>query len=142
MWKLIVLFALVQLSYLNLDKKEEIILIIDDCQEWRVDLPSKWPEAFSIRKDLPKKEWVVLIHNWLKPEDKLSTLRLSFSEITNKKLIYSSELNYKDWTELRYGKDHEKIYILRPEDFCSQNRFLFDYKFTLHEVIIGTSESE
>ena len=131
-----------QFNYSHFDQGNEIILIIDDCEEWRVDLPSKWPEAFSIRKDLPKKEWIVLIYNWLKPEDQLSTLRLSFSEITNKKLIYSSELNYEDWTELRYGKDHEEIYILRPEDFCSQNRFLFDYKFTVYEVIIGTSESE
>ena len=117
---------------------------MDDCYNWSA-VPNnalKYKSDFIYSKNLPKNQSVSLGHIWFDPKPKPETKKISFSEINEMNRFYTSEMNYADWIEMRYRKDAVKIYILRPEDFCSQNRFVFDYKFKLYEVKIGTTDIE
>lgn len=142
MWKLII-SSLFVWNILSFDHENDILLIMDDCEKWNLQTNGlKYESDFIISKSLPENQSVSLGHMWFDPKPKPETKKISFSEINEMNRFFTSEMNYADWIELRYRKDAVKIYILRPEDFCSQNRFVFDYKFILYEVKIGTTDIE
>lgn len=142
MWKLIIIFSFIW-NILSFDHENDILLIMDDCEKWNLQTNGlKYESDFIISKSLPENQSVSLGHMWFDPKPKPETKKISFSEINEMNRFFTSEMNYADWIELRYRKDAVKIYILRPEDFCSQNRFVFDYKFILYEVKIGTTDIE
>jgi hypothetical protein len=140
MWKLI--FALALWLWINPSSSDPIILVADDCLQWRTIVPNKKSNRHSIVKSIPVFHRVMLIHDWMIPEDSLSTIDLTYSEILKLNPQFTSELTAADWDQLTYGKDKKKIFMLKPDDFCSEKRFSFDHKFTLLEVRIHLSGNE
>ena len=140
MWKLI--FTLVFWLGTNSFPSDSVILIVDDCTQWRKIDPYRISEKYSIAKSIPVFHRVILGHFWIYPEDSLTTIDLTYSEILKLNPQFTSELTTADWNQLTYGKDKKKIFMLKPEDFCSEKRFSFDQKFTLLEVRIHLSGDE
>lgn len=137
MWKLIVIIIIT--IYLNPVKINDTILIIDDCKGWRkMTNGLKYPENFILSKDIPREEMVSLGHAWYDPEQKLFTKTILFSEIVKNNPLYVSELDFKDWITLKNSK--EKIYVLLPEDYCSNKRFIHNQKLTLYEITLVLAE--
>jgi hypothetical protein len=141
MWKLIILIAFIPFAYSPEDTQGEIVLILDDCQNWRQGLKGKYPDAFSFSKSLENHESVGLIHGWLDPEKKLASRILTYPELLRMNPIFTSELSYSDWNDL-LNSPKKKFYILRPDDYCSKRRFEYRYEFTLYEVVISLSSKE
>jgi len=121
---------------------EYLILIADDCSKWsKYDLQKK-EGNFGFSKDILGFHFLGLTHAWLFPEDKLSIVNMTYSRIMNSIHKYSSELTPKDWLELDSNKDKKKIYMLKPDDYCSEKRFVFNQEFVLYEVRIHLSGDE
>lgn len=136
MWTIILSLILLCFNF----EDKPIILLINDCKEWNnVDLKNL-KEQFGITKDMKKFGFVGLGHMWIEPERKLSSIHMTFSEIQNSSPIYSSELSPEDWVNLSHGK--EKVFIMKPNDFCSEKRFYFNHDFELLEVLITYSGEE
>lgn len=121
---------------------DHLILIADDCSMWsKYDLQKK-EGHFGFSKDIPGYYSFSLTHAWLFPKDKLATLNMTFAQIMVSNHQYSSELTPKDWLELDSNGDKKKIYLLRPDDYCSEKRFVFNQEFVLYEVRIHLSGDE
>jgi hypothetical protein len=143
MWKLIILTSLIWNS-LFFEHESFVVLILDDCQNWRA-VPNnalKYKSDFIYSKDLSKNQSVSLGHMWYDPKPKPETKTVIYSEIIKMTPIYTSELSYEDWWKLKSQEDHIKIFILKPEDFCSDKRFSFSHAFTLYEVKFSVSANE
>jgi len=140
MWILILSFFL--WSSPGNNQTDYSILIIDDCSKWEKIDPYKISDRYSIARSIPVFHTVWISHNWLFPEDKLSIVNMTYSQILKMNPQYTSELNTEDWNQLAYGKDKKKIYMLRPDDYCSEKRFVFNQEFVLYEVRIFLSGDE
>jgi hypothetical protein len=140
MWKLIL--VLVIWLYPISDPSDYIILIADDCMQWRKIDPYRKSDRFSIVKSTRDFHRIMLIHYWIFPEDSLSKINMRYSDILEQNPRYTSELKKEDWFELAYGKDKKKLFLLRPDDFCSGRRFVLNQEFTLYEFSIGLSGDE
>lgn len=143
MWKLIILSSFIW-SVLSYDQKDFVVLIMDDCQNWHA-VPNnalKYESDFIYSKDLPDNQSISLGHMWYNPKPKPATKSMSYSEIIQMRAIYTSELDYEDWRKLEIIKDKNKVFVLKPEDFCSQKRFLFNHQFTLYEITFSVSAHE
>lgn len=120
-------------------ENRDVILIIEDCTDWKkITHGLKYPENFILNKDKPREEMVSLGHAWFDPEQKLFTKTILFSEIVKNNPLYVSELDFKDWITLKNSK--EKIYVLLPEDYCSNKRFIHNQKLTLYEITLVLAE--
>jgi hypothetical protein len=119
-----------------------LILIADDCSKWSKYDFNQEEVQFGLSKDILDYNFLGLTHSWLFAKDKLSVINMTYSEILKMNPKYSSELTPKDWDHMAHGKDKKKIYILIPEDYCSERRFVFKHKFVLYEVRIGLSGNE
>ncbi|WP_338221175.1 hypothetical protein [Algoriphagus sp. oki45] len=64
---------------------------------------------------------------------------MTFSQIMESDPIYTSQLNHHDWRNL--ARENVRVYILIPEDYCSEKRFLHDHQFTLYEVRVHVTAS-
>jgi hypothetical protein len=140
MWLLIL--TLLWLNNPETNQKEYTILIVDDCTNWNEIVRPSSTTFYSITKEVPVFNHVRLSHFWLFPEDSLTKIRMRYSEILNKNPRYTSKLTTEDLSQLAYGKDKKKVFILRPIDYCSSKRFAFNQEFTLYEVRIGLSGDE
>ncbi|MFN3758360.1 MAG: hypothetical protein ACK4SF_04010 [Algoriphagus aquaeductus] len=138
MWKLVILYIF--LNVFNTDSP--IIIIIDDCKNWREVKLNPNSEKYAIIKDIPIFHTVSLSHNWLNDENQLLRKTLSLVEIKKFSSFYSSELGPNNWNKLLEYSKTRKIFILKPIDFCSQKRFLFNTKFELLEVNIHLGGDE
>jgi hypothetical protein len=139
MWKLIatIIFSV----YLNIVPNNYTILIIDDCTGWeKMTNGLKYTENFILTRGIPKEESVSLGHVWFDPEQKLLTKTLSFIEINEANPLYVSELDFEDWTAFNNSKEKGKIFVLLPEDYCSNKRFINNQKFTLYEITLVLAE--
>lgn len=65
---------------------------------------------------------------------------MRYADILEQKPKYTSELNADDWIKL--DNEKRKIYLLRPDDFCSGKRFVLNQEFTLYEVRVRLSGPE
>jgi hypothetical protein len=65
---------------------------------------------------------------------------MRYAEILEQNPRYTSELNADDW--LKLDNEKRKIYLLRPDDYCTRKRFVFNQEFTLYEVRVGLSGPE
>ncbi len=72
----------------------------------------------------------------------MSIISMTYSQILKMNPQYTSELDTEDWDQLAYGEDKKKIYMLRPDDYCSEKRFVFNQEFVLYEVRIHLSGDE
>lgn len=138
MWSLILLLVFSLTTYTS---SEHVILIVDDCQDW-YEIPSSSYEKeegkFTISKgDTPSFRKVMLIHGWIDPGDKLATLSMTYPEILRVPHVFSSDLSSDDWTELS-----GKMFIVRPEDYCSGKRFIHNHNFKVYEAIIHVTRDE
>ncbi len=139
MWKLIVL-PLFICNILFFNHSEFVILILDDCQDWS-SVPNnalRTKSDFIYSKDLPKNKSVSIGHSWNEPKLKPETKSVSYSDLNNKEIFYSSEMSFENWDILK----DRKVFVLKPEDFCSSKRFEFGYQFVLYEVKIIVSYEE
>jgi hypothetical protein len=139
------IFLLGSFDY-KIECKEEynIVLIMDDCYNWSA-VPNnalKYKSDFIYSKNLPKNQLVSLGHIWFDPKPKPATQTISYSEIIKMEPNYTSEMNFEDWSELKSRKDSSMVFILKPEDFCSEKRFSFNHQFTLYEVKFRITEYE
>jgi hypothetical protein len=82
----------------------------------------------------------MLIHDWMIPEDSMSKINKRYADIMEQNPRYTSELNADDW--IRLDNEKRKIYLLRPDDFCSEKCFVLNQEFPLYEVRIGLSGKE
>lgn len=122
-------------------ENRDIILIIEDCTGWKkITNGLKYPENFILNKDNPREESVSLGHAWFDPEQKLLTKSLSFSEIVEANPLYVSEFDFEDWIALNNSKEKGKIYVLLPEDYCTNKRFIQNQKLALYEITLVLAE--
>jgi hypothetical protein len=97
---------------------------------------------FGFSKSTPDFHLVGLSHGWIFPEDSLSKINMRYADILEQNPRYTSKLKKEDWIELAYGKDKKKLFLLRPDDYCSGRRFVLNLEFTLYEVRLGLSGPE
>jgi hypothetical protein len=143
MWKIIALTLFV-CNILFFNHSEFVILILDDCQDWD-EVPNnalKDKSDFIYSKYFPDNLSVSIGNRWYEPKPKPSTQSMSFPEIIKMGAILTSELDYHDWRNLESIKDQNKIFVLKPNDFCSEKRFLFNHQFTLYEITFSVSAPE
>lgn len=119
-----------------------LILIADDCSKWSKYDFNQEEVQFGLSKDIIGYNFLGLTHSWLFPNDKLSIINMTYSEILKMNPKFSSELSPKDWEQLAYGKEKKKIYMLKPDDYCSEKRFVYNEEFVLYEVRIHLSGDE
>jgi len=139
MWKLILLLTLWLAT--TPSPSESIILIADDCSKWYISIIKK-KGHFGISKSTPGIHSVRLVYGWITPEDSLSKINMRYADILEQNPRYTSELKKEDWIELTFGKNKKKIFLLRPDDYCTRNRFVLNQEFTLYEVRMGLSGDE
>lgn len=130
MWRLIL--YLIILPFFDSFSKKEVILILNDCENWELYNYRVDKNHFSYSKEFKDFPFVSMGHAWIDEEYKLSTKSLNFSEIIDSDPIYTSQLSLNDWYSVQ--REYEKIFILIPEDYCSEKRVLHGYEFTLYEV--------
>jgi hypothetical protein len=82
----------------------------------------------------------MLIHDWMIPEDSMSKINVRYADILEQNPRYTSELKKEDW--LKLDNDKRKIFLLRPDEYCSRKRFVFNQQFTLYEVRVRLSGTE
>jgi hypothetical protein len=138
MWRL----AITLLFYNLFLPPKDIILVIDDCKKWNEIKLNPIDGRYSIFKEISKFHHTTLSHNWMNPEDKLATIHLTYQEMLNYQPIFSSDLSSEDWYDLMSKTRTRKMFILKPNDFCSNKRFIFGEKFELLEVRISLGGDE
>ena len=138
MWNLILLLTLWLAP--TPSPSDSIILIADDCTQWRMSILHKKKGYFGFTKSTPDFHLVGISHGWIFPEDSLSKINMRYAEIMEQNPRYTSELKKEDWIKL--DNEKRKIYLLRPDDFCSEKRFVLNQEFPLYEVRIGLSGKE
>jgi hypothetical protein len=138
MWKLILVLAIWLAP--NPAPSDYIILIADDCTNWGKIDPYRKTARYSIVKSTPDFQSIMLIHDWMLPEDSLSKINMRHADILEQNPRYTSELKKEDW--LKLDNDKRKIYLLRPDEYCSRKRFVFNQQFTLYEVRVRLSGTE
>ena len=138
MWKLILVLAIWLAP--NPAPSDYIILIADDCTNWGKIDPYRKTARYSIVKFTPDFQSIMLIHDWMLPEDSLSKINMRHADILEQNPRYTSELKKEDW--LKLDNDKRKIFLLRPDDYCSRKRFVFNQQFTLYEVHVRLSGTE
>jgi hypothetical protein len=138
MWKLILVLAIWLAQ--NPAPSDYIILIADDCTNWGKIDPYRKTARYSIVKSTPDFQSIMLIHDWMLPEDSLSKINMRHADILEQNPRYTSELKKEDW--LKLDNDKRKIYLLRPDEYCSRKRFVFNQQFTLYEVRVRLSGTE
>lgn len=137
MWKLILVSSF--LSFLVISREKSTFIILDDCDKWNKRFQGNYDQHFSYSREVEKIGLVGFIFGWIDENDKLSTKSQTFSEIVESNPVYTSQLSYRDWYSL--AKENERIFILIPEDYCSEKRFFYNYEFTLYEVRLHVSAS-
>ncbi|MFN4000306.1 hypothetical protein [Algoriphagus sp.] len=140
MWKLIFILSAI-LLFLSPKKEESFYIIVDDCRNWRIGTPGKLQDQFSFYKQTENNRLIIIGHGWIEPSAKLSTEKIAISQIMEKKPIYTSTLDDEAWFRILQDSNR-KLFILRPDDFCSGKRFVFNQEFTLYEAIISITRSE
>lgn len=121
--------------------KKEVIFILDNCEDWdRFNFQHETSQFFyySENNDFPL---ISMVHAWIEEEYKLSTKSLTYPEIMDSVHLFTSQLKLKDWYELSLDSG-PKVFILIPEDYCSEKRFIYDNKFTLYEVHLNVTREE
>ena len=140
MWQLVIIL-LINLFPLNSDI---YIIIVDECSKWK-KINHTWKmedklsneKMFTYEKDVMDLPFVSISRTWLKDKDKLDTKRLTLKEIKKSNLFLTSEFSAKDWIEFVDKIKDQKIYLVTPEEYCSEKRFAFQSEFTLYEVQIS-----
>jgi len=138
MWKLILVLAIWLAP--NPAPSDYIILIADDCTNWGKIDPYRKTTRYSIVKSTPDFHSIMLIHDWMIPEDSMSKINVRYADILEQNPRYTSELKKEDW--LKLDNDKRKIFLLRPDEYCSRKRFVFNQQFTLYEVRVRLSGTE
>ncbi|TFV95927.1 hypothetical protein E4S40_06805 [Algoriphagus kandeliae] len=129
----------------HLPAKKEVYLILDDCINWKRSGFLDKKNMFFLYKDFDKKLFeevfeVNFSHVWLADDKRLSSIKLKYSDLLEGLPIFSSGLSKKNWENLSKLKD-TSFFILIPEDYCSEKRFLNGYEFTLYEVNLDVTAS-
>jgi hypothetical protein len=137
-WKLILVLAIWLAP--NPAPSDYIILIADDCTNWGKIDPYRKTDRYSIVKSTPDFHSIMLIHDWMIPEDSMSKINVRYADILEQNPRYTSELKKEDW--LKLDNDKRKIFLLRPDEYCSRKRFVFNQQFTLYEVGVRLSGPE
>ncbi|WP_157359752.1 hypothetical protein [Algoriphagus mannitolivorans] len=84
---------------------------------------------------------ITLGHGWIEPTSKRLTKNLTLSQTHEKNPIYTSNLDAKDWIRL-IQNPNQKFFVLRPDEYCSDKRFLFNQQFSVYEVKIFVGYKE
>jgi hypothetical protein len=140
MWKLTLIFFWI-LLFLQPQKEESFYIIVDDCKNWKKMPRGKLQDQFSFYKESENNRLIIIGHGWIEPSAKLSTEKMTISQIMEKKPIYTSTLDDEMWFQILQDSNR-KFFILRPDDFCSGKRFVLDENFTLYEAKISITRDE
>jgi hypothetical protein len=136
MWKLIIPAIAIVLS-IKLQTQDIIILVIDDCQNWTIrNLNPKLNHFGILKNDLSNQE-ILIVHAWKDENDSLDVISKTISEIKKFDFLYSSQMESEQWIKIASSK--AKIFVLLPNEYCSENRFYYNFKFKLYEVKVGVS---
>lgn len=120
-----------------------LILILDDCKEWSInEHPWKTKEQEMMQKQrfFVEKSWTQVGQNvrlsffWFYPEEELSSIKMTYSQIINSNYQFASELSFDDWYELQSKNRNRKIFLLLSTYYCSEKRFVLNQEFELYEV--------
>ncbi len=140
MWKLTLYFWAIFLLFIP-KKEESIYIIVDDCKNWKEMPKGRLQDQFSFHKESENNRSIMIIHGWIEPNAKLSTEKMTISQIMEKKTIYTSTLDNEAWFQILQDSNR-KFFILRPDDFCSGKRFVLNEDFTLFEAKIFIARDE
>ncbi|WP_425637061.1 hypothetical protein ACPUEN_16790 [Algoriphagus yeomjeoni] len=124
-------------------EKEKVFVIIDDCQQWEKRRPID-EQYFSITNN---KVWLSSSYYSYDEQDTLASvhlfngnidlnppelLEMSLAEMLNSGVQFSSEIGVEDWCT--FNSEGSELYIILPEDFCSEKEFLHSTNFTLYKT--------
>ena len=136
MWKLTFLL----LAFFFTSKEEFSVLIVDDCKEWKkvehYFKASNDKKMFSYEKDLVSIPFISLNNIWLEDEDAPRVKNLTLMDIQNSNPSFTSGFTEQNWIEYVDNQKGKKIYLVTPEEYCSDKRFSFKAIFTLYEINI------
>jgi hypothetical protein len=139
MCKLIVIIAVFWRLF-PINQEDSIIIILDDCKEWRIAQNGLNDERdFIYSKEFPENVSANLDHTRYSAEPEIKSLIIS--EIKKEKFYFSSQLDFQDWFDLNKMKG-KKLFVMMAEDFCSRKRFEYGYSFPLYEVRLSLSLQE
>ena len=145
MWQLVVIL------FINLFPvaSDSYIIIIDDCSKWKkINLNRKMGDdpindvRFIYTLDVKDLSSVSIERMWIEEMDKPELKKFTLKEIYESNLFFTSEFSTKGWFDFVYKLQDKKIYLVVPEEYCSQKRFAFQYEFTLYEVRISLPMKE
>jgi hypothetical protein len=139
----VVIGLLVFTSLFSKAEKEKVFVIIDDCQQWGKRRPID-EQYFSITTN---KVWLSSSYYFYDEQDTLASvhlfngdiylnppelLEMSLAEMLNCGVQFSSEIGVEDWST--FNSEGSELYIILPEDFCSEKKFLHSTNFTLYKT--------
>ncbi|SFT73236.1 hypothetical protein SAMN04489724_1895 [Algoriphagus locisalis] len=135
MWKLILIIPFWFLP--QPPTPDFVVLIVNNCQLAKYVERGENPKRFFIVLDYRDTRGLVTLgHDYIYPEDKPSTMTMSYREILQGNPMFTSDINnLLSWAKLKTNK--KKIFILLSSDYCSGKRFVSSQSFTLYEVKIG-----
>lgn len=121
--------------------EEEVYIIVDDCKNWEVRTYGNKSHFFINKKQRMNNPSITLGHGWIEPTSKRLTKNLTLSQTHEKNPIYTSNLDDNDWIRL-IQNPNQKFFVLRPDEYCSDKRFLFNQQFSVYEVKIFVGYKE
>lgn len=123
-------------------KEGSLYILVDDCKNWKIRTYGDNQSQFFISKEERiKYPSITLVHAWIEPSSKLSTENLTLSQIIEKSPIYTSNLNEEGWIRL-IQNPNQKFFVVSPDEYCSDKRFLFNQHFSVYEVKIRVEYKE
>lgn len=140
MWKLVFILSVI-LLFISPKKEESVYILVDDCKNWKEMPRGKLQDQFSFYKEGENNRLIVIGHGWIEPSERLAIKKMTISQIMENQPIYTSTLDNEAWYQL-LKDSNRKFFILRPDEFCSSKRFVFNEYFSLYEAIISINRDE
>ncbi len=131
MWQLILITLFFAFS--ETQKSEPLFIILDDCNKWENRSQGENDQHFTLSREVENIGLVGFIYGWIDQAESLGFRHLTYGSLLAAKPIFSSDLSREDWYELGNITDQE-LFIMTPEDYCSERRFRYDHKFKLYEM--------
>ncbi|WPR74546.1 hypothetical protein [Algoriphagus sp. NG3] len=141
-----VIFLLISTLFSRIEK-EKVFVIIDDCQQWEKHRPideqyfsittNKVCCASSYYSSYDDKDTLASVHLFngdidLNPPE---LLEIAYTELLNLGVRFSSEIGVEQWGT--FNSEESELYIILPDDFCSEKRFLHSAIFTLYKTRVS-----
>lgn len=143
MWAVVYSFILILANITISHPFHSRILVINDCEKWQKQLIFKKNGYFTLtNNNFDGVKNVTLLYGTVEPDSTPPKKEVTFWEIQNQHLTYSSSLiRLEDWISFS-DSNNGNVLVMLPEDFCSGDRFAHHHKFVLYEMILSITPSD